>query len=99
MATTTATAIELTENSNGGRNLPDFTVGGLAPSISNTEDVLVQPLDDDAQPSKLSRGRSTAIIVTVAGVNFLNVCGSGILTVALPQMAKDLRIPRELLLW
>ena len=46
-----------------------------------------------------SRSRAAAVIVTVAGVNFLNTLGSGILTVALPQMAKDLDLPREILLW
>ena len=47
----------------------------------------------------ISKGRSAVIIVTVAGVNFLNTLGSGILTVALPQMARDLSLSRELLLW
>jgi len=46
-----------------------------------------------------SKGRAAVIITTVAGVNFLNVMGSGILTVALPTMAKDLDISTELLLW
>ena len=46
-----------------------------------------------------SKGRSAAVIITVAGVNFLNTLGSGILTVALPQIAKDLHLSREILLW
>jgi hypothetical protein len=46
-----------------------------------------------------SKSRSAAVIITVAGVNFLNTLGSGILTVALPQIAKDLDLSREILLW
>ena len=43
--------------------------------------------------------RSTAIIITtVAGINFLNVMGSGILTVALPTIAEGLGLSTELLL-
>jgi hypothetical protein len=46
-----------------------------------------------------SKSRSAAVIITVAGVNFLNTLGSGILTVALPQIAKELDLSREILLW
>lgn len=43
--------------------------------------------------------RSAAIIITtVAGVNFLNVMGSGILIVALPTIAEGLGLSTELLL-
>ncbi|RDW75844.1 hypothetical protein BP5796_06665 [Coleophoma crateriformis] len=47
----------------------------------------------------LSYARSSAIILPVAGVNFLNTLGSGILTVALPTIAKDLDLTQEVLLW
>jgi len=49
---------------------------------------------------KVPYKRSTAIIITtVAGINFLNVMGSGILTVALPTIAEGLGLSTELLLW
>ncbi len=53
----------------------------------------------DAPNEIFSTGRAAAVIVTVAGVNFLNATGSGILTVALPTIAKDLGLSKELLLW
>jgi hypothetical protein len=44
--------------------------------------------------------RRAAIIITiVAGVNFLNVMRSRILTVALPTIAEGLGLSTELLLW
>ncbi len=46
-----------------------------------------------------SKRRAAIIITTVAGVNFLTAMGSGILTVALPTIAKDLGLSTELLLW
>jgi len=48
---------------------------------------------------EISNRRAAAIIGTVAGVTFLNTMGSGILTVALPRIAKDMHLSRELLLW
>ena len=51
------------------------------------------------EPLALSKTRSSAIIITIASVSFLNTLGSGLLTVALPRIAKDLDLPNELLLW
>lgn len=48
---------------------------------------------------KLSRSRSTLIIVTLAGVSFLNTLGSGLLTTALPRIAQDIGLQENLLLW
>jgi hypothetical protein len=47
----------------------------------------------------LSKRRAIVVIVTVAGVNFLNTMGSGILTVALPTIARSIGLRVELLLW
>ena len=47
----------------------------------------------------LSKRRAAVIVVTVAGVNFLNTMGSGILTVALPTIARSVGLGVELLLW
>jgi hypothetical protein len=43
--------------------------------------------------------RAAIIITTVAGVNFLNVMGFRILTVALPTIVEGLGLSTELLLW
>lgn len=53
----------------------------------------------ESSPAILSKTKSSAIIITIACVSFLNTLGSGLLTVALPQIAKDLDLPHELLLW
>ncbi|KAK0106815.1 hypothetical protein ONS95_003537 [Cadophora gregata] len=62
-------------------------------------EVLMQNLDGGQEVKELSRRRATVVVTTVAGVNFLNTMGSGILTVALPTIAKDLSLGVELLLW
>lgn len=53
----------------------------------------------EQQDSTPSKTRSAAIIITISSISFLNTLGSGLLTVALPQIAKDLGLPRALLLW
>lgn len=47
----------------------------------------------------ISKARAVTIVGSVASVNFINTMSSGILTVALPRIAKDLELPLELLLW
>lgn len=67
---------------------------------STPEDTSHQQIDQPNPPNEiLSKSRAVLIIVTVAGVNFLNTMGSGILTVALPTIATDLGLIQELLLW
>ncbi|KAH8671437.1 major facilitator superfamily-domain-containing protein [Xylariales sp. PMI_506] len=45
------------------------------------------------------KARGIAVIVTLAGINFLNTMGSGILIAALPRIASDLNLPDGLILW
>jgi hypothetical protein len=66
-------------------------------SDNQTEGIDLPP--DSHVLHDFSKGRSATVIITVAGVNFLNTLGSGILTVALPQIAEDLHLSREILLW
>ncbi|KAF4626355.1 hypothetical protein G7Y89_g11805 [Cudoniella acicularis] len=47
----------------------------------------------------LSMSKAFTVILAVAGVNFLNDMGGGLLTVALPTVARDLGLGRALLLW
>ena len=56
-------------------------------------------LNTKSREVKLSRLRSTLIIITLAGVSFLNTMGSGLLTVALPRIATDIGLQESLLLW
>ena len=68
----------------------------IAPNALHSSD---DGLTSEQQISTLSKTRSAAVIITVSCISFLNALGSGLLTVALPQIAKDLDLPQELLLW
>lgn len=61
-------------------------------SPSNTENILQTVMT-------VSKARGVAIISTLAGINFLNTMGSGILIAALPHIAKEVNIPDGLILW
>jgi MFS family permease len=50
-------------------------------------------------PSSPSRLRSISMISILTGVSFLNTLGSGILTVALPRLSRDLDLEPSLILW
>lgn len=67
----------------------------------NVEDdrIALEPRDATLQVLRVSKVRGIVVISTLAGVNFLNTMGSGILIVALPQIARDLGIERGLILW
>jgi hypothetical protein len=56
-------------------------------------------LSDSLGTMSVSKSRGIVIIVTLAGMNFLNTMGSGILIAALPRIAKDVGIPDSLILW
>ncbi|OJD19332.1 hypothetical protein AJ78_00691 [Emergomyces pasteurianus Ep9510] len=47
----------------------------------------------------VSKAKAVTVIITLAGVSFLNTMGSGILIAALPRIAKDVGIPEALILW
>lgn len=47
----------------------------------------------------LSKVRAITVIVTLAGINFLNTMGSGILIAALPRIARDVDLDQSLILW
>lgn len=47
----------------------------------------------------LSRMKSVTIIVTLAGISFLNTMGSGVLISALPRIADDIGLEDGFLLW
>lgn len=72
------------------------------------DDALVVHLEDLSPPNTenfiqtvmtVSKARGVAIISTLAGINFLNTMGSGILIAALPHIAKEVNIPDGLILW
>ncbi|KAL2379725.1 hypothetical protein RJZ90_005064 [Blastomyces dermatitidis] len=68
----------------------------------------VLPSDDGPEPTQgtassttltISKAKAVMVIITLAGVSFLNTMGSGILIAALPRIAKDVGIPEALILW
>lgn len=54
------------------------------------------PTTPATQPSKT---QGVAVIVTLAGISFLNTMGSGILVAALPRIAHDVGLSDSLILW
>ncbi|KAF3764222.1 hypothetical protein M406DRAFT_258472 [Cryphonectria parasitica EP155] len=65
-----------------------------APALAASSSSTTSP--EPVAPGKL---RSAGILITLASVSLLNTFNSGLLTVALPTMARDLPIPSNLLLW
>ncbi|KAK6841449.1 hypothetical protein PG987_002309 [Apiospora arundinis] len=51
------------------------------------------------QQMRVSKTKGVGVITTLAGINFLNTMGSGILIAALPRIAKDVGLPSGLMLW
>lgn len=51
------------------------------------------------QNVQLSRARAVILIATLTGITFVGSMSGGLLTVGLPSIAKDLRLPDNLLLW
>ncbi|CAG7559390.1 unnamed protein product [Fusarium equiseti] len=47
----------------------------------------------------ISKTRAVIVIITLAGISFLNTMGSGILIAALPRIAQDVSLSENLILW
>ncbi|KAJ3939617.1 uncharacterized protein N0V96_010400 [Colletotrichum fioriniae] len=59
-----------------------------------------EPEPPQGLPSRnVSVAKSITVIVTLAGINFLNTMGSGILIAALPRIAQDVGLDESLVLW
>ena len=78
----------------------DRTLVQAAPKPSDElgRDVLV-PQSINSEPQFLPHGRSIIVIAALTGINFLSSMSSGLLTVGLPRMAADVKLPAHLLLW
>ncbi|KAM0551285.1 hypothetical protein ACHAPJ_008388 [Fusarium lateritium] len=53
----------------------------------------------DSSDLGISKVRGVTVIVTLAGISFLNTMGSGILIAALPKIADDVGLSENLILW
>ncbi|EXF85584.1 major facilitator superfamily transporter [Colletotrichum fioriniae PJ7] len=59
-----------------------------------------EPEPPQGLPSRnVSVAKSITVIITLAGINFLNTMGSGILIAALPRIAQDVGLDESLILW
>lgn len=95
MSTTTTVAVELTPMATGKET-------SEVQARIGTEQEQVAPVDApvDAPVAPVEKRATTLIIITaIAGVTVNSSLVSGIVTIALPVMAKDLAIPDALLLW
>lgn len=97
--TLSRTSIELLSLPAGPAQNITILNGNTFPRDRSDADDLIQSSSSSRDVNELSKRRATVVVATVAGVNFLNTMGSGILTVALPTIAKDLGLGVELLLW
>ncbi|KAK8139111.1 hypothetical protein PG984_002491 [Apiospora sp. TS-2023a] len=71
------------------------------PQSSDEEAQTASGQDDSPalQQMRVSKTKGVGVITTLAGINFLNTMGSGILIAALPRIAKDVDLPTGLMLW
>jgi hypothetical protein len=75
-----------------------LTQGPLAPSEELRRNIAVYRAAD-LEPNFLPHGRSIIVIAALTGVSFLGSMSTGLLTVGLPRMAVDVKLPANLLLW
>ena len=83
----TQSARDTHQDSQGSNN----RVGGAAEANTSSD----EPDDDPF----LKRGRSIVVIMILTLVLILNSVSTGFLTVGIPRMAADLKLPNNLLLW
>jgi hypothetical protein len=84
-------------------------VSMLNSQLHNSLEASLTHQSSDAQPSmenaydirsvNLSRSSAVILITTLSGITFVGSMSSGLLTVGLPTIAKDLNLPNNLLLW
>ena len=65
---------------------------------SNTASQETSP-SSEAFRNQVSMFKSVTIIMTLAGISFLNTMGSGVLISALPRIADDIGLEEGFLLW
>lgn len=88
--------------------LPKAVVRSRPGEPTTSVDSVVTPLNGTLQlppesstlpPGEMSKARATVLIAIVASMTAMNSMLSGMLTVALPTIAKDLAVKENLLLW
>ncbi|VTO88819.1 unnamed protein product [Fusarium graminearum] len=76
---------------------PKIDTEPIVPAAENSND----NNSSQGQTSELgiSKTRGVIVIITLAGISFLNTMGSGILIAALPKIAQDVGLSENLILW
>ena len=77
----------------------DSAISGPSDQSSRNLTMVKPTNHEDPGLPQISRSRASVIIFLLTGVSFLNTMGSGILTVALPTIARDIGLSENLLLW
>jgi hypothetical protein len=86
--------------SNGITPLPNGVLSQASSSPSaELHRHLADPQPVDPGSHFLPHGRSIIVIAALTGINFLSSMSTGLLTVGLPRMAVDVKLPAHLLLW
>lgn len=75
-----------------------------APHPNNASEPIEPSTEEPSTPPPssalpISKVRGVTVIVTLAGISFLNTMGSGILIAALPRIAEDIGLSEGLILW
>lgn len=58
-----------------------------------------ETLPQHSDAVELSKTRAASIIITLTGTTLMSSFSTGLMTVGLPRMAKDVNLPANLLLW
>jgi len=80
-------------------NRPRTSQGSLEPDTVATVNQSGEVYPQNLPTRGVSKVKGITVIVTLAGVSFLNTMGSGILIAALPRIAKDVGLAQSLILW
>lgn len=86
-------AVSTVQELEGGLKTPSLQHASSIDSLEAQGDVV-----DVSSPSKVSKARGVTMIVTLSGISFLNTMGSGILIAALPRIANDVGLEKNLIL-
>jgi MFS family permease len=87
--------------SGNNESSPNDTDGGslTRPEVADTSEQQAELMDSAVQTLAISKIRGVVVITSLAGINFLNTMGSGILIAALPRIARDVGLSDSLMLW
>lgn len=73
--------------------------GTDSPILLTSADIDADADEPAVDDERISKPRGVTVIVTLAGMSFLNTMGSGILIAALPKIGREVNLPSALLLW